>query len=359
MKILAKIVIMFLLFPLGIWAHEKQPEWKGRYTKQKTIKKAFNVNSNALLSVDNSYGNVVITTWNQNRTEIEVVIKTNGDDEDKVQRKLDEITVNFMATSGTVAAKTIFEKKGWSLFGGNDNVNMEINYTIKLPVTNSVNLSNDYGGIQIDKLNGDASISCDYGKLTLGRLNGNNNSLAFDYTTNATIEYIKNARINADYSDFELAEVGNLELSADYTKSKIGKANHIKYNCDYGSLNADAINNLEGTGDYITLRLGEISGNVQINAEYGSLKIAELTPSAGNVMIKTEYTGMNIGYNANYFFNFEIALEYGGLKGGDGFNYNIQRDKSGEKYYAGTYGNNPSKNVTIKSEYGSVHFTQK
>src|SRR5690606_27179640 len=100
--------------------------------------------------------------------------KANGNNEDKVQKKLDEIRVEFNASSSIVSAKTLFEnsKWGWS-WGNSSNVSMEINYTVKVPVNNSVDFKNDYGGINLDKINGNANISCDYGKLHLGELNGN------------------------------------------------------------------------------------------------------------------------------------------------------------------------------------------
>ena len=38
---------------------------------------------------------------------------------------------------------------------------MKINYTIKLPVTNSVDLNNNYGAISINNLDGNAKICCE------------------------------------------------------------------------------------------------------------------------------------------------------------------------------------------------------
>jgi hypothetical protein len=103
-----------------------------------------------------------------------VVIKTNGNNEEKVQEKLDDITVDFSGSAAAVSAKTNFKKSNstWSWWGGNsknkNGVNMEVNYTIKMPATGAVNLSNDYGGISIDRLQGNAKISCDYGQLEIG-----------------------------------------------------------------------------------------------------------------------------------------------------------------------------------------------
>ncbi|MDO9037972.1 MAG: hypothetical protein Q7U59_06460, partial [Lutibacter sp.] len=145
MKNSAKLLLLFLLIPLAIFASEK----KGKYTKNKTISKEFKVNKDATLNVSNKYGNIDIVTWKENYIEVIVKITTNGDDEDKVKKRLEEITVEFNANSSNVSAKTMIDKAAttWNFWGNRNNVNKEINSQIKMPITNNVNLSNDYGGI--------------------------------------------------------------------------------------------------------------------------------------------------------------------------------------------------------------------
>ena len=351
--ILFKFFIIALLVPSFILANK---EWNGKYTKEKKINREFNVNADALLKVKNSYGNLYITSWNENRVVIEVHIKTNGNNEEKVQKRLDDIDVTFEADPGMVYAKTIFEKKKWGWnWGRSNNVNMKINYTIKVPVTNRVDLSNDYGGINLDKIEGDAKISCDYGRLNIGELLSNNNILSFDYTSSSSIEYIKSGEIRADYSGFEVEKAGNLVLNADYTTSKIKNVDALTYNCDYGSVAIGNAKNIKGSSSYLTVKLGKINGNVDLRSDYGSIRIAELSQSAGNVNIRSDYTGIKIGYNQDYNFDFIIKLEYAGLKS-EGLDFKIKRVESTDKYYEGFHGTSGSgKRIQIDSEYGSVN----
>ncbi|MCB0445054.1 MAG: hypothetical protein KDC68_05270, partial [Gelidibacter sp.] len=101
-----KTVFALLLIPPLMLGNNKN----GKYTKEKTIKKEFTVNSNALLKIYNSYGNISIVTYSGNIVTIEVNIQTNGNDTEKVQKKLDDISVDFNASSNEVSAKTIFSK---------------------------------------------------------------------------------------------------------------------------------------------------------------------------------------------------------------------------------------------------------
>ena len=356
-QLLYKAVFMLLLIPTMVLGSNGL---NGKHTKEKTIKKEFTVNSNANLKVNNSYGNINIVTYSGNKTYIEVTIKTNSNDEDKAQKKLDEITVEFNSSSEYVSAKTIFNKNksdSWWSWGKNNNVNMEINYVIKLPITNSVDLSNDYGSINLDKLEGRANINCDYGKITTKELMADNNYLSFDYTQNSYFEYIKSGKINADYSGFIVSKAKSLEISADYTKSVVKIAENVSYNCDYGSITVENVNNVTGNGDYLTTLIGDVYKNIDIKADYGSIKIERMNSNAGKVNIESDYVGITIGFDASYNFKFDLDLEYASLRDSEGFQFTKKRIESTDKYYQGYYGNSSTSNlIRIKSNYGSVSF---
>lgn len=358
-QLLYKAIFALLLIPTLVLGNNKT-DLNGAHTKEKVIKKEFTVNSNATLKVNNSYGNLNVMTYSGNKILIEVTIKTNSDNEEKAQDKLNEITVEFYSSSDLVSAKTIFDKnksKSWWSWGKNNNVNMEINYLIKLPITNSVDLNNDYGSINLEKLEGRAVINCDYGKITTKELMADNNYISFDYTNNSYFEYIKSGKINADYSGFTVAKAKQLDINADYTKSNIKIAEDVNYNCDYGSFTVENVNNLTGNGDYLTLVIGDVYKNVQIRADYGSIKLGKMTANAGNATIESNYTGITIGYDANYNFKFDINLEYASLRDSDGFEFTKKRIESTDKYYQGYYGSSSSSNlIRINSDYGSVSF---
>lgn len=358
-QLLYKLIFAFMLIP-SIALATGHGKMKGKHTKEKTIKKEYDVNANATLKINNSYGNINITTYEGSSITIEVNIKVNGNNLEKVEDKLNDIDVDFSASSSMVSAKTLFSKnksKSWWNWGKNNNVNMEINYMIKMPITNNVDLNNDYGSIDLDKLEGRAEINCDYGKITTKELMADNNEISFDYTNNSYFEYIKTGSINADYSGYTVGKTKNLDINADYTKSEIEIAENVAYNCDYGSLKVKNANNVDGNGDYLTVRLGTIYNNVSIKADYGSIKIENMAATAGNIEIESDYNGITIGYDPGYNFNFDIDLEYASLRDADDFEFTKRRIESSDKYYQGYHGNSNSGNlIQIKSEYGSVTF---
>ena len=236
---------------------------------------------------------------------------------------------------------------------------MQINYTIKLPIKSKVDLNNDYGSIILDRIDGHAKISCDYGRLDVGQLNGRENQLNFDYTSKSTIGYIKSGKISADYSGFNIEKAGDLIISADYTNSEVGQMDNLQYACDYGKIEVREVRNVQGNGDYINVDLGTVHGNLDVSADYGSLKIDRIAADAGNVQLNTDYTGVKIGYDPNYHFDFEIKTSYSGVSGKDNFQINISEEKNTSTYYKGYYGSSNSGNaVSISSDYGGITFYQ-
>jgi len=353
--LLYKFTLLVFLLPVLAFANNGN----GKYTKEKTITKEFSVNADALLKISNSYGTVHMTAWDKNTVAIEVLITTNGDSEDKVIERLQQIDVDFSNSKSMVSASTQLSKDSKSMWKWNkrNKVNVTVNYTVKFPRGNELNISNDYGAIFLNKAENKVSLNCDYGRMEIGELLADNNVLNFDYCTNVTVAYMKSGRINADYSSFMVNKAGDIMLKADYTKSGFGTINHIEYNCDYNSLQIEQAHNVKGTGEYLSLRLGFVSGNLDLEADYGSIKIANMTDSAGNIRIESEYAGVKIGYNPDYHFNFEFSLDYAGLKGDENFVMNKKHIESTEHYYQGYYGSaNSSNTIRINSEYGSVRF---
>ena len=162
------------------------------------------------LEVRRSHVVLDITSWDGDTVKMEITIKVNGNDQERVIDKLKSIDVHFETSPVMVSAKTILDKGSQSWLQkltdawGGSNLKMEINYVVKVPVTNSINLRNDYGSITLNKIEGNAKINCDYGQIIIGELLGAENFINIDYTNNSTIKYMKAGKINADYSNFKL-----------------------------------------------------------------------------------------------------------------------------------------------------------
>lgn len=358
MKLFYNTALILLLFPIAVSAYTSP---KGKYTKEKKIEKTFKVQSDAELKINNKYGNVDIISWNENRIEIVVTITTSGNNEESVQKQLNDITVNFSDTKSLVTATTVIPNKntGWNLWGKSNNVSMEINYLIKMPETNHLDLTNNYGAVSINKLKGNTKINCDYGKLIIGELLGKQNQLNFNYTNNSTISTVQNASIHADYSGFKLDRAKIVTFSGDYTKAEFGELNDINFDCDYGKLTIAKANNISGKGNYITKEFGKIENSLNLKTRYGKIAINRLEKNFKEVTIDAKYTSINISFDRLANFDFSSYTSYAGVKGIDNLTIQTRIDTNSKREFEGFYNTKDSGNtITIRSDYGGVTLTK-
>jgi len=351
--------MLLFLTPFVSFGNEKTPSAQ---EKTKTIKKEYSVNSDATVKIKNKYGAINITTWNKNRVEITVKITVKGGSQEVIEKRLRGIDVVFSANSDMVSARTMIENRrsSWSFWGNNKKSSYQINYFIKMPVTNNVNLDNDYGSIVLDDLKGSADINCDYGKITIGELSNKNNTINLDYCSKSTINYMKSGTIDVDYSKLTIDKSDVVKLNSDYSTLRFGEVNTITFNSDYGSVTIDNASNITGNTDYVSVRLGTVQKNINLKADYGSIRIKEIAKGFEKVDITGKYASIKIGTSVQNSFNFSIDLQYAG------FRYDENRvdlrksiEKSSKKYFEGTYGKGTSVGqLTIKSSYGSVSLTE-
>ncbi|WP_397446179.1 hypothetical protein [Polaribacter sp. R77954] len=354
MKFIYKTTLLFLLIPFLSSANvvDKKEE------KSKKITKAYNVSSDAKIAISNKYGDLNIVTWNKNKVEFEITITVKGNNINDIEERLESIDVEFENSANYVSAKTILEKdqNSWSFWKKNNNLSYKINYKVKIPNTNTVDLNNDYGSIYLGNLSGIANINCDYGKIIVGNLTANNNTINLDYCSSSTIDFIKSGDINVDYSKITIEESENLKVNQDYSTIKIGKAENISFNADYGAISIDDAININGNSDYASIRLGTIYKNLDIETDYGSISVKRLAKDFENVLIDGQYAGIKIGVDEDAVFNFILDLQYAGFRYDDNkVEFSKKISKNNKKNYEGKFGRgNTNSKIKIKSQYGGV-----
>lgn len=354
MKPIYKITLLFLLIPLLANASID----KKKHEKNKVVKKVFAVNADAKVALNNKYGNLNITTWDKNSVEIEVTITIQGDDLEDVEDTFSTINIAFNASASLVEAKTIIsnKKSSWSWFGKSKSINYKINYVVKMPRSNSVDLNNDYGNIYLDNLEGRAVINCDYGKVAIGNLFARDNDINLDYSPSSTIHYIKSGNVNIDYSKLNIEASEQIKINSDYSSTKLEKTGSVHFNCDYGSISIEEADNINGNSDYVSMRFGTVKKNLTIETDYGSITVKNLAKGFENVDINGEYAGIRINVDPDAVFDFIIDLEYAGFsRDDDKIELFKSISKSTKKYYEGKFGKgNTNSKLKITSQYGGV-----
>jgi len=338
----------FLINSLALFAFQKE---------SKTLHKEIDVQPNALVEIENQFGNLTLSSWDQNKVVLDVQITVSGSNSKRVLEKLENITVLFDLDPAHIKAKTVIEDSWISNWFSQSKLHFTIDYTVKLPRTSHVDLKNDYGTLVLNALEGNAKIQCDYGKLIIGELLSPTNYLSFDYTSNSTIDTMKGGEIKADYSTFELDRGGEINLVADYTNAQFSYVEQLQFKNDYGKLIVDEAHTVLGSGDYLTLVIGSLSDHADLKQEFGALLIESISPTAKKIQIKAEYTGIKMNIDPNWAFDYRLTLEYATFKHNLPLQHQIIKEEASDKTYEGYHGRaNSGNNIVIDSEFGGVKF---
>lgn len=351
------LLIASLVVPALAFANPTE----GRYTREKKLSKSYKVEADATLSVENKYGNVEISPWDRDEISIEVVIRTTGNNESKVEDKLDEISVEFNGNSHLVSAKTFIESSSNWFNWFNSNVNYKINYYIHVPITNDLDIKNKYGDTFVEESKGSVKFTHDYGKIVVGSLMNEKNHIDMDYSK-LEADYIKNASISLDYTDFSVDKIDSFDLNADYSHINFGKSIRGSYDLDYGGISIESIEVIEGDSDYADIEINQLKKAANLSADYGKIAIGVISNEIESIAIDSDYTGIKIGYTDEVNFNFEINSKYTSVEGLDSnlFDLYFRNEKSSSKQFKGTFGRSKSNNeINLKTSYGHIKFRKK
>lgn len=346
--------ILILLFILPFLGFANDDAY---ISKQKVVKKTYIVNSDAGIDIDNKYGNISVTTWNEDKIDIEVNIKVSGNNEDWVNEKLNSIDITITALKSMVSASTNIGKSSLKSRGSSNS--FEINYTIKIPKNGTVKLNNRYGNITTGDLAATADIFCKYGKINLGRLNGDANTVHIEYCKNSNIEHIKDGNIEARYSNLKINDAGKISLNTSYTDITMGESQILKYACNYGTFKFQKAGSVSGAGNYLNVSIDEILNNLNVSLNYGNLTIGAINQNANNLTVNAGYSDVSMKYDSNYAFDFDISTRYSGIKTDSSMQIAINEEKSNSKKVSGFYKKKNQNKVVLTSNYGNITLVKK
>ena len=297
------ILLAFALAPLLSIAHNGDD-----VDKKRTISKTYTVGPDDRLSIENSFGNVSVETWDKNIIQVDVEIGVRASTDEKAQQMLDQISVTDHQSGQNIEFKTDIGRMGGK---GNNNRNEDnrrfyIDYKISMPARNPLHIENSFGKTIIPDFTGQTSLTSKFGELTTGKI------------TNAKLIHV----------EFGKANIGWLT-------------------------NADVIFKFNSKST-----VAGISGNSKVDVQFCSQVNVLIDNAIKELSVYESYSTVNLRVSPSLSAQFEVYTNFGSYKNKTNFNISEenQDDNSGPKFdknYSGTAGSGSAK-IKIKSSFGSV-----
>ncbi len=298
------VILAFTLAPLLSLANDGD-----NVEKKRTISKTYTVGPDDRLSIENSFGNVTVTTWDKNTIQVDVEIGVHASSDEKAQRMMDEINVTDHQGGQDISFKTDIGRMSGKdkNYNNNDNVRkFYVDYKVSMPSKNALRVENSFGKINIPDFAGSASLTSKFGELTTGK--------------------IPNAKL----------------IHVEFGRAEIGPLN-----------NADVIFKFNSRSS-----VAGIGGNSKVDIQFCSQVSITVDNSIRELSLYQSYSTINLKVQDNLSAQFDVYTNFGSFKNKTDFNISEENedDNSGPKFdknYSGKAGGGTAK-IKIKSSFGNV-----
>ncbi len=284
--------------------------------KKKTISRSYTVTDKDKLSIDNSFGNVVINTWDKKEIKVDIEIVARANSDDRAQEMLDEMEVHENKSDNLISFKTDIGDINDNRHNKHKNADygedrrFYVDYKVSMPATNPLDIENQFGKITLPDYNGEVNLTSKFGGLTTGKL-GNVDE------------------IDVEFGTAELGPVHNGDITFKFN----GKS-HI----------------------------ASVSGNVKIKSEFSGDVQFDIDNSIEELALYESYSTVKMAVNKALSANFDVHTSFGSFHNGTGFTINEDKeddDNSGPRFdkdYSGKAGDGRAK-IKIKSSFGKVRLS--
>ena len=353
------------------WQNETSTE-DNPVEKKKSITKTFTVDSKDKLSINNQHGDVKVELWDKNEIKVDITITGYGSSDAKAQELLDNVEITDKREGDKISFKTFIDSdnnnwnwgNNWSWNGKKEDEScncpktkkgVEVNYTIHMPRTNALIVSNKYGKTIIPQFDAPLRVTSNYGSFTSDRLKGIDKDIFVQYGS----------------GNIKQMDDGDLQIS--YSKLNIDKADNLKLKNNYGSVTLDDINNLDGTFQYSSGKIGRINETGKLNISYSDgVQLSEMAKSLKSLYINSNYTSVKLPVNGDCNADFEVTTTYSNFRYPTGkVTLSVNPDENDDddrktgmgwqptKTYKGKIGKGSNTKITIKTNYAGVKFMEK
>lgn len=308
-SIFSKLSVVFLGLVLMIHTGHGQT-----YTESKKIVRSFIVNHETRLDISNKYGKIQVVQWEKDSVRLEVELSVKSSSLGKLEKIMDNIEIEFTGTHYYVIANTRIGSTNSTFFTDLMDLSgaiipsknqVEINYMVMAPSYMNVNVSNKFGNIYMDDMSGNVTVSLSNGDMKINRLDGESNiNVNFG---NGIINYLKDAKLNLSYADFEIRNAGQINVTSKSSKIRIEKVEILKTESGRDKYSISEIHSLYGESYFSDFLIYKLKNEVNFTSRYGDLTIDSVTLNFSDINIQAEYTDIELTLNQHSSYLMEIS----------------------------------------------------
>ncbi len=329
----------------------------------KEITKNFPITSKGELTIDTKYGDLVINGWDKDSIAITVNIKVTHKKLENAKELLDRIQpkINVIGDLATITSEIEAKKENFvsNYFSKSsafdfDKSNVQINYTIYLPLNVSLDIANKFGDVILENFNGRLMTDLQHGDMWINQ-NLTNATIKMKYGKLKTksISYgnidLKNAELNLENSQ-------NLVLNSSGSIINLKQISSLEVESNKDKINALNVEELRGDFAFSEMKLDTLGNDINITMKVTDFKVSNVDKPEAYIHIEQQSSDVNINITG-LSFKFKATLEQGVLRIPKSFQniktFMIDKEKKLREIGA-TYGENKFGKFSIIGKKGNI-----
>ena len=341
------------------------------YELRKTIHHDISFVNNGTMEISNRYGKLDVHTWDKTDVQIDVEVLVVSSSKSKAKDQLDRILIEVNQQSDNIDISTIFDQEDsnwWSCIFGCSETNLEINYTMYIPKSTHLTVKNKYGDTNVGNIDNDLIVNVKYGNYS-----GKDVSGLFSIYVGYGKAYTGNVGVlNADveYSLFKAKSAGSVTIESKYSKCYLDNCTDILIDSKYDSYYLGVIGDMVNEGKYDSYKISEarsitmdskytklnckyVEKLVDVDMQYGEIKIMQVSPVFEEAAIESKYTKIYLKMGNDYRYFIEAKYSSPSMRG-DVVHSHFNQDGSYVSMQGIKGNNNAKATISISSKYGSI-----
>jgi hypothetical protein len=341
------------------------------YSEKKEQSHSFKLKSGTLVQISNKYGNVTIMPWEKDSVRFEVSISAQSKQAAKVIKILSSIDCEMISAPNTISARTVFYDNGATFwkdmvsYAGqvlSTNNNLQIHYTVYMPVTNPVKIENKFGNVYMDNQKGNADITVSNGDLQ-ARNFGGILKLKIEFG-NASIQDAEDARLTVNYADLTLGKAGSLNLDSRSSTLGIEETETAEISSQRDKMTFRSCGSLSGDASFSRIRVNELTTLCTLNTKYGELRLNSIPRTFRSIQLRSEYTdiylglGPSVACSADLLYDAKTSLNISSSLAAQLKKETLDA-KLGTMQSTGTLGKSAASHISVNAKAGSLSLMNK
>ncbi len=322
----------------------------------KKISKSFQVQKDAEFIVENRFGRIHCNVWDKNEISIEVDISATGRDAREAERLLEGVKVEIQGNASKVEAITTMPERTTR----SERSVVTVDYTIYMPVTLNLRLSNKFGDIYLDENTGTSVINLDYGGLQVNRLGNKDHELNMRFSK-GTLGMAKNLKLNISYSELKAGEIVNLLIDSKFSTFEVEHAGTITHDSQYDTSNLGELKSIKTVAKFSTIKIGSVSEVLDLDMRYGGCTVKEIGPQFREIVIINSFGNVDLRFDPDISFNLEAESNFGGVRFPQNSDVKVEETSFTGKIYKGIVGKDiqTTRRVIVTTKNGDVSIKMK